>query len=176
MTSKIKALTILSEWHSNIDAKVKPLEELHKNRLECRGGCSQCCVDDLSVFEVEADRIRTHCQDVLAETPHPKGACAFLNAEGFCRIYEHRPYVCRTQGLPLRWLEEGEDEVLEYRDICELNDKGMPLEELEPEVFWTLGESEGELAQMQFEAHGGEMTRVKLRELFSRSDSSGTGI
>ena len=154
MTSNLKALTILSEWHSNIDAKVKPLEELHKNRLECRGGCSQCCVDDLSVFEVEADRIRTHCQDVLTETPHPKGACA----------------------LPLRWLEEGEDEVLEYRDICELNDKGTPLEELEPEVFWTLGESEGELAQMQFEAHGGEMTRVKLRELFSRSDSSATGI
>ena len=51
MTSNIKSLTILSEWHSNIDAKVKPLEELHKNRLECRGGCSQCCVDELSVFE-----------------------------------------------------------------------------------------------------------------------------
>ncbi len=51
MTSNTKSLTILSEWHSNIDSKVKPLEELHKNRLECRGGCSQCCVDELSVFE-----------------------------------------------------------------------------------------------------------------------------
>jgi Fe-S-cluster containining protein len=170
MTSNTKSLTVLSEWHSNIDAKVKPLEELHKNRLECRGGCSQCCVDELSVFEVEADRIRAICQDVLAQEPHPKGACAFLNAEGMCRIYAYRPYVCRTQGLPLRWLEESENEVLEYRDICELNDKEPPIEELEPDQFWTLGESEGELAQMQFEAHGGEMTRVVLRELFLSSN------
>ena len=166
MTGESKALTILEEWHSNIDAKVKPLEELHKNRLECRAGCSQCCVDELSVFEVEADRIRAHCQDILTEQPHPKGACAFLNTEGMCRIYENRPYVCRTQGLPLRWLEEGEDEVFEYRDICELNDKGPALEEIAPDQFWTLGESEGELAQMQFEAHGPKMARVVLRELF----------
>ena len=87
-----------------------------------------------------------------------------------CRIYNNRPYVCRTQGLPLRWLEEAEDEVFEYRDICELNDKEPPLEELEPDQFWTLGESEGELAQMQFEAHGEEMTRVLLRELFRGSE------
>lgn len=166
MKNKIKSLALLSEWHSNIDEKTRPIEAHHKERLECRAGCSQCCVDELTVFEIEAERIRANCQDILVTKPHPPGACAFLNTDGLCRIYEHRPYVCRTQGLPLRWLEEGEEEVFEYRDICELNDKGTPLEALEPEDFWTLGESEGELAQMQVEAYGGQIKRIRLRALF----------
>jgi hypothetical protein len=29
--------------------------------------------------------------------------CAMLEADGRCAVYEHRPLVCRTQGLPLRY-------------------------------------------------------------------------
>jgi Fe-S-cluster containining protein len=41
--------------------------------------------------------------------------CPNLNGAGECMIYEHRPLVCRTFGLPLR---NGERYL---GDICELN-------------------------------------------------------
>ena len=166
MSDRPFSLKILREWHTSIDEKARSLEELHQDQLECRRGCSNCCVDELSVFQVEAEQIVENCQSVLEQKPHPVGACAFLDTEGQCRIYEYRPYVCRTQGLPLRWVEEDDEELREYRDICELNDKEPMIETLAPEECWTLGESEGELAQMQFRAHGSEMNRLALRDLF----------
>lgn len=57
-------------------------------------------------------------------TPEEKGAffartastpCPNLNERGECLMYEHRPLVCRTFGLPVR---DGEDYI---GDICELN-------------------------------------------------------
>src|SRR5690606_23927416 len=143
-----------------------PLEARHAARLRCHEGCSACCVDDLEVFEVEADRIRRHCGEVLDATPHPVGGCAFLDGAGSCRIYAHRPYVCRTQGLPLRWHEEHEGEIVELRDICPLNEPGEPLAELEPAACWTLGAAEEQLARLERE--GGAVKRVRLRDLFRR--------
>jgi len=48
--------------------------------------------------------------DRTASTP-----CPNLNDAGECMIYEHRPLVCRTFGLPLR---EGDRYI---GDVCELN-------------------------------------------------------
>jgi Fe-S-cluster containining protein len=45
-----------------------------------------------------------------AETP-----CPNLDESGACMMYEHRPLVCRTFGLPLR---NGDDYL---GDVCELN-------------------------------------------------------
>ena len=139
----------------------------HGDRLKCRRGCSDCCVDEISVFEIEADRIRTNNGALLREeAPHPAGACAFLDPDGACRIYEDRPYTCRTQGLPLRWLEDAAGgEVVELRDICPLNEEGAPLEELDESDCWTIGPFEGELAEAQKRTSGG-LERVRLRELF----------
>jgi Fe-S-cluster containining protein len=150
--------------HEEVEARAKALAEEHAARMVCRRGCFACCVDDLSVFEVEADRIRAAAPRLLAEgTPHPIGACAFLGSEGECRVYDVRPYVCRTQGLPLRWIDEEAE--AEYRDICPLNDEGQPIEELAPEACWSLGEFEERLATMQ-----GDGRRVKLRELFAKRE------
>ncbi|MBK7707050.1 MAG: hypothetical protein IPJ30_15135 [Acidobacteria bacterium] len=55
--------------------------------------------------------------------PHTRGACAFLDQDA-CRIYPDRPYVHRTQGLPLRWIEDDLEEAFKYRDICPLNEAG----------------------------------------------------
>src|SRR5436853_3382410 len=59
---------------------------------------------DSSPMEKEAFFDRT------ASTP-----CPNLNDAGECMIYEHRPLVCRTFGLPLR------DGNRYLGDICELN-------------------------------------------------------
>jgi len=48
--------------------------------------------------------------DRTASTP-----CPNLDDQGLCMIYEHRPLVCRTFGLPLR------DGSRYIGDICELN-------------------------------------------------------
>jgi hypothetical protein len=136
--------------HADIDRKTARLSVLHAARLQCREGCSSCCVDDLTVFDAEAERIRQSNTELLAAgVPHAVGGCAFLDDRGSCRIYEERPYVCRTQGLPLRWLEERDGVTAELRDICPLNDAGEPLEALDPEACWTLGPAEERLAGIE---------------------------
>jgi Fe-S-cluster containining protein len=72
-------------------------------------------------------------QQILASSSHPdlrecspaekasffertaSTACPNLNERGECLMYEHRPLVCRTFGLPLRNADEY------IGDICELN-------------------------------------------------------
>jgi len=159
----------LARLHGAIDAMVAPLAALHGKRLKCARGCHACCVDDLTVFELEAAQIAQHHAELLETgVPHPKGACAFLDAEGACRIYAHRPYVCRTQGLPLRWIEERAEELVELRDCCELNldDAGVPLTELPAEACFTLGPVEERLHEQAEHAQAG--ARVALRSLFKR--------
>lgn len=166
-----EALERLVGLHDEVDRDAGALVARHEDRLHCERGCHSCCVDEITVFEIEAERIRRAHPDLLAKgAPHPPGACAFLDAEGACRIYADRPYVCRTQGLPLRWIaEDASGELVEARDICPLNLEGVPLEELPEEACWTLGPVELRLGQLQEEADGGERTRIPLRSLFERS-------
>jgi hypothetical protein len=147
-----------------VDAQAAPLHERHAARLQCRRGCAACCVDEITVFAVEAARIRARAAEVLREAPHAPGACAFLDDAGACRIYAHRPYVCRTQGLPLRWLDF--EAGLEHRDICPLNEAGAPIESLAVEECWELGPVEGRLAALQAAQTPGALPRVRLRDLF----------
>jgi uncharacterized protein len=157
--------------HAVVDELVAPIVAAHGPRLRCRSGCNGCCSDGLSVFAVEAAVILRHHGALIASGgAGPEGACAFLDGDGACRIYEHRPYVCRTQGLPLRWLERDEDEQpAEVRSICPLNvDGGPPLEELTAEVCWTLGPFEERLGTRQASIDGGAGDRVALRGLFER--------
>lgn len=160
----------LEALHAEVDAAVQVRLALIGDQLVCKSGCCDCCVDDLTVFAVEADLIRHHHAKLLAlESSHESGACAFLDDHGACRIYENRPYVCRTQGLPLRWLDEDDNgQTVEYRDICPLNDAGVDLETLQPDHCWTLGSWEGRLASLQAEQKKGPLVRVPLRALFKR--------
>lgn len=144
---------------------------IHANRLHCQRGCSSCCVDDLEVFDVEAEEIRKHHHALLAEgSAHPIGACAFLDESGACRIYEERPYVCRTQGLPLRWIDDVGEQPVELRDICPLNGNADPIEEIPADDCWTLGPTEEKLALLQFDEPD-RSKRVRLRSLFANGDA-----
>ena len=166
-----EAQRALRALHAEVDRAAIALARRHAERLRCRRGCHACCIDGLTVFEVEAERIRSRHTELLREGhPHPPGACAFLGDAGECRIYEDRPYVCRTQGLPLRWLDvDDHGEPVERRDICPLNAEGEPLEALSARACWTLGPFEDRLRRIQ-EAQGGEGgRRVALRALFRRS-------
>jgi len=154
--------------HADVERAARRLHVLHAARLQCKRGCSACCVDELTVFDVEAEHIRRHHAELLeSAAPHEVGACAFLDEHGACRIYAERPYVCRTQGLPLRWIAEAEGPAAELRDICPLNEPGEPIELLPAEACWTLGPIEERLARLQL-ATATPSGRVRLRDLFSR--------
>jgi len=124
------------------------------------------------VTRVEAERIRARHGDLLATaTPHPVGACAFLDADGACRIYADRPLVCRSQGLPLRILFEDESgEIEERRDICPLNlEGGPPLAALAEDDCWLVGIHELRLTAIDEASGGSDETRIRLRDLFASS-------
>ncbi|MBW2419852.1 MAG: YkgJ family cysteine cluster protein [Deltaproteobacteria bacterium] len=167
------ALRDLVALHCEVDEGVARLEERHAGRLQCGRGCSSCCVDEITVFAVEAERIRRSYGDLLAEgSPHAPGACAFLDAAGSCRVYAARPYVCRSQGLPLRWLEEmGEEEgaeIVERRDICPLNIESLPPSVLREEDCWQIGPIELRLGEIEERFSHGRLRRLGLRTLFGR--------
>ena len=155
--------------HDEVDRRAQTIAERNADRLHCARGCCDCCVDGITVFEIEAERIRLQHRDLLRKgRPHPEGACAFLDAAGACRIYPDRPYVCRTQGLPLRWLEEdAAGAICERRDICPLNADGPPLEALPEDDCWSIGPTEQALAALQSYVDGGNGRRVALRSLFA---------
>ena len=169
------AQTRLRALHDEVDARAGELALRHVGRLRCGRGCSACCQDGLTVFEVEAERIRRAHADLLEHgAPHAPGACAFLDADGACRVYADRPYVCRTQGLPLRWVgEDADGQIGEQRDICPLNEEGPPLTELSEDACWTIGPIEGRLAAIESAQDGGALRRVALRSLFRRATHSG---
>lgn len=162
-------MEVLIEFYRDVDNLVGRLFTIHRGRLHCRRGCTSCCVDKLTVYGIEAENIRRHHPDLLASgIPHPPGSCAFLGRGGECRIYQDRPYVCRSQGLPLRWIEEDFDgAAVEMRDICPLNEEGPPLEGLDEKACWTIGPFEERLSRLQYEYSGGRMKRVFLRDLFA---------
>lgn len=162
----------LQNFYAEVDERSAKLEKIHAERLNCKKGCSACCVDGITVFEIEAENIKQNHGDLIESAkPHHIGMCAFLDENGACRIYENRPYVCRTQGLPFRWFDKIEDELVELRDICPLNEEGVPVERLEEEKCWTIGEFESKLAELQKEFGKGGKKRSKLRKLFKSNIS-----
>ncbi len=169
--SRITAATLaqVGQLHDVVDDAVHVLLDELDQPLRCGPGCTDCCIDDVTVFEVEAAWILDGAPQFFVEPDEPTGpigACAFLGKGGGCRIYEYRPYVCRTQGLPLRWIDEDANgELVEQRDICELNESRVELLELSAEHCWTLGPLEERLAALQAAVDAGELRRVTLRSL-----------
>jgi len=71
------SLRVLRE---QVDRDAAALARVHTERLRCRRGCHDCCIDGLTVFEVEADAIRDAFPELIATGgPHPGGGCAFLD-------------------------------------------------------------------------------------------------
>lgn len=101
-------------------------------QFACRPGCESCCHQRFSVFEVEAAPIR----EALAQLARTDGearrrvrargqdsglrACALL-LDGRCSVYEQRPLICRSHGLPIGVRESDEPGSPLRLDHCPLN-------------------------------------------------------
>ncbi len=112
------------------------LSSHYAGHLVCRSGCSGCCHHHLSVFAVEAAAVRVafdalpelfrarleeQARAVLESEAREKPLACPMLMDDRCAIYESRPLICRTQGLPLLLeAEDGQPEV----DFCPLNFTG----------------------------------------------------
>lgn len=163
-------LNALQKFYKELDRHISRIEEKNKSRINCRKGCFSCCKDELEVFGIEAENIKiNHAELLNRATPNTKGMCAFLDTNGACRIYSSRPYVCRTHGVPISYLQEDEEGEYELRDICPLNEEGNPLETLESDEIFENNLHEEKLVHLQIMADKGKFHRVTLRELFKKS-------
>lgn len=94
---------------TRVDDLCRRIETDYGAHLVCRKGCDACC-RHISLFPVEAaalaralsrrcsgetGQVRRRARLALSE-----GACPLLQ-DGACLLYEARPIICRTHGLPL---------------------------------------------------------------------------
>jgi uncharacterized protein len=93
----------------------------YRQHLACRKGCDLCCQRKFTVFAVEAYNIARACRqwtpDVQRRVREPRTSCAFL-IDGACSVYESRPMICRTFGLPSLNRDEKDQGVISW---CDLN-------------------------------------------------------
>jgi Fe-S-cluster containining protein len=122
----------LANYHSlldKVDEHCRVVSQTLGDALVCHAGCSSCCLA-ISVFPVEAAAIiEAACRLLPAQLRQLKQhlsewnggeACPFLFDEK-CLIYEARPIICRTHGLPILLVEGDQRRV----DLCPKNCLGM---------------------------------------------------
>jgi uncharacterized protein len=99
------------------------------SQITCRPGCDACC-RHLSIFAVEAAALhRALCllpapeADFIrqaASVAQPESPCPLLHG-GLCLLYQARPIICRTHGLPLLVNRDGASGI----DFCPENFRGV---------------------------------------------------
>jgi len=97
--------------------------------IACKEGCDACC-RHITLFPVEAAVLALALNDLSPEqncgirerarNASPATPCPLLNA-GRCQLYQFRPLICRTHGMPLL-IGTGSDRRV---DFCPLNFAGV---------------------------------------------------
>ena len=152
-------------FYERVDAACSNLLQALANQghtLNCKAGCSQCCIDDLSITKAELAVIEKLFPNFRDLQPHRPGACPFLDEQGLCRIYAARPYICRTHGLPMRRLDD--DEQTETRDICFVN-AHIDVLSLPATLCWTSQTAEIQLSIINI-ATFGDADRIPMRNFW----------
>ena len=96
-----------------IDRDVATVVDRYREHIECRAGCSDCCHQTFRVSDLEGAYLREGVaalpasarDDILARArgyaPDTRTPCPALSEAGECRVYAHRPRICRKYGIPL---------------------------------------------------------------------------
>ncbi len=128
----------LDALFAKIDAFFAAAHAREGEAITCRAGCADCCRRRFTVTGLEAEVIREGLEALPAarreELAHRARAgdsevCAALDADGRCAIYAHRPVICRTHGLPIRFTTERS---LPMVDACPKNFVGQDLSTVSP--------------------------------------------
>lgn len=111
------------QLRARVDRFVASVSARYSEQINCKPGCSSCCVGGLTIVMVEAailgEALGIHPERIFLQAGQPplqeEGPCALLDDTGRCRAYAARPLICRTQGMPLKYPD------LDGVSICELN-------------------------------------------------------
>jgi len=105
---------------ADIDNQSNKLEKEHSEQIVCKKGCDTCCMD-YSILPIEFHSILKDLKEnkITPEiSVRPKSdECIFL-VNHVCTIYNQRPIICRTHGLPLLFMNENNEWEL---SACDLN-------------------------------------------------------
>jgi len=140
MSSPPAARARLDALFAKIAAFFGAAEAREGASITCHAGCSDCC-RRFTVTGIEAEVIR----EGLATLPAARRAelasraadpatdvCPALDPDGRCAIYAHRPVICRTHGLPIRFTEQRAGRSLPMIDACPKNFVGRDLADVSP--------------------------------------------
>jgi Fe-S-cluster containining protein len=110
---------------SRVDALCQGIQDVLAGQITCSKGCSSCCTA-ITLFPVEAAALNAALQALpdarraailryVAE--HAEGERCPLLDDHICLLYDARPIICRTHGLPIVYTEGNEQK----SDCCPLN-------------------------------------------------------
>jgi Fe-S-cluster containining protein len=137
------------EYHqivAKVDLKFNEIQALYPTQIQCGVGCSGCCSGGLTVSKVEQERIRHFLSerpdiDALVQGCQRQSQqneaehCQFLDTEQKCLIYEARPIICRSHGVPV-FIRQGENPP--EKRVCQLNFKELSLDNISNSAFINL--------------------------------------
>ena len=152
-----------------IDQLSANLEDIHRKHMKCKNGCDSCCID-FSIFPIEFHYIQNNLkkENPTLKEKSKNDVCAFLNNHS-CTIYQYRPIMCRTHGLPLIYANDnGELEL----SACHLNftefnfedftmENTLPQDKYNSTLFLLNKEFIAEFTDRKY----GEMDLISLKEL-----------
>lgn len=110
---------------ARVDALCNAIAADLGEQIICSAGCSSCCTS-ITIFPVEAASMREALEnlpDLQAEeirrhiTDHADDERCPLLFRHRCLLYEARPIICRTHGLPIIYTADGQLK----SDCCPLN-------------------------------------------------------
>lgn len=158
-----------------VDDHFAAAQQRSPDQMQCRSGCARCCHQRFGVFEVEAHRMRAALTALArrdpelrarvraqADDPEVAHHCALL-VDDRCTVYDERPMICRTHGLPTLVREPGGPGSLQG---CALN---FTSAEPPPSSVLDLGAVNAPLSVMAT-MWDGEGVRVELAELARADD------
>ncbi len=108
-----------------IDALCKGIVSALGEQITCSDGCSSCCTA-ITLFPVEAAALRDALDSLPEQEADSIRQHVSRNASGercpllshhHCLLYNARPVICRTHGLPITYTEDHQHK----SDCCPLN-------------------------------------------------------
>ncbi len=121
--------TALVQLRTRVDEHFEAAVRRSPAAFACAEGCESCCHQRFSVFEIEASTLRNALVEIETADPalrqrireqatsrEHSERCALL-VDGRCAVYDARPMICRSHGLPIA--VEGTDG--QKIDCCPLN-------------------------------------------------------
>ena len=98
---------------AQVDEEFARNRRVHRDRIRCAPGCTDCCHHRFQITDIEAAsiarglhtlhpsvRYRLEQQARTHVTSAERSPCPALH-NGACSIYEHRPLICHKFGMPI---------------------------------------------------------------------------